>query len=225
MYEPKRIMWASGLAATIAFSAILLANAVPHGALAAQHGKATPAPAAGEEAATSPKIHEFITLLADPSVQKWLKEEDAKKSAAEPNTDAADQSVSHYFASRLSAVREHIYALAGTLPDLPNQFERGFGFLQAEIPRRGTVVLLVLVFAGLGYGVEWLFRKATQKTRQRLDGLPMETVNDRLRLVAARLAFAFGVVLALPSAVSGPFLALDWPPLLSEMVFGYLVAF
>jgi small-conductance mechanosensitive channel len=87
------------------------------------------------------------------------------------------------------------------------------------------VVLLVVVFAGLGYGVEWLFRKATQKTRQRLDGLPMETVNDRLRLVAGRFAFAFGVVAAFAIGSIGPFLALDWPPLLREMVFGYLVAF
>ena len=54
MYEPKKIMWASGLAATISFGAIVLATATPHGALAAQHGKATPA--AGEETATSPKI-------------------------------------------------------------------------------------------------------------------------------------------------------------------------
>src|SRR5262245_10807696 len=52
----------------------------------------------------------------------------------------------------------------------------------------------------------------------------METVNGRLRLVAARLAFAFGVV-AFALGSIGPFLALDWPPLLGEMVFGYLVAF
>jgi small-conductance mechanosensitive channel len=87
------------------------------------------------------------------------------------------------------------------------------------------VLLLVVVFAGLGYGVEWLFRRATQKTRRRLDGLPMETVNDRLRLVAGRFAFALGVLAAFAIGSIGPFLALDWPPLLREMVFGYLVAF
>jgi moderate conductance mechanosensitive channel len=85
--------------------------------------------------------------------------------------------------------------------------------------------VLVLVFAGLGYGVEWLFRRATQKTRQRLDGLPMETVNDRLRLVAARFAFTFCSVVAFAIGSVGLFLALNWPPLLGEMVLGYLVAF
>ena len=76
----------------------------------------------------------------------------------------------------------------------------------------------------MGFGVEWLFRKATQKTRQRLDGLPMETVHDRLRLVAARFAFSFGVVVAFALGSLGPFFALDWPPLLRQMLLGYLVA-
>jgi len=109
---------------------------------------ASAAPATGAEAATSPKIHEFVTLLADPGIQKWLKEQDEKKSAAEHVQNAGDESVSHYFVARLRAVREHVAALAAALPDLPNQFERGVGRLQAEIPRRGTVVLLVLLFAG-----------------------------------------------------------------------------
>src|SRR5215469_18189920 len=138
MSKGRRIIGTGGLAAAILLAAIVLSTALPCAALAAQHAGAKPAPAAGEDTAASPKIHEFITLLADPSVQKWLKEEDEKKSAAEPSTNAADQSVSHYFASRLSTIREHIVALAGTLPDLPNQFERGVRLLQAEIPRRGT---------------------------------------------------------------------------------------
>jgi len=52
----------------------------------------------------------------------------------------------------------------------------------------------------------------------------MERVNDRLRLVTARFAFAFGIVAAFAIGSVGPFLALDWPPLLSQMVLGYLVA-
>ena len=117
-----------------------------------------------------------------------------------------EETVSEYFGSRVGATREHIAALAAALPDLPNQFEQAVGLLRAEIPTRGTVVVLVLAFAALGYGIEWLFRKATQKTRQRLAGLPMETVNDRLRLVAARFAFAFGLVVAFAIGSFGPFL-------------------
>jgi moderate conductance mechanosensitive channel len=77
----------------------------------------------------------------------------------------------------------------------------------------------------LGAGVEWLFRKATQRARSHLDTLPSETVRARLHLVALRFAFAVGLVAAFALGSVGPFLALDWPPLLREMLFGYLVAF
>src|SRR5271169_5560190 len=219
MYGRKRIVGSAGRAVAISFGAIIFATVLSGSAFAAQHA-AKAAPAAGEAAATSPEVAAFIALLGDPKVQKWLEQQHAAEASHEPAPDAETSSVSDYFDSRVRATREHIVALVSALPDLPNQFERGVDLLQAEIPRRGTVLLLVLVFASLGLGVEWLFRKTTQKTRQRLDGLPMETVNDRLRLVAA--PFAFVAAFAIGSI--GPFLALDWPPLLSKMVLGYLVA-
>src|SRR5271169_2806849 len=222
MFEGKSIVDAARQIAAISLATVIIAIGPLYAAHAAQSkgGKAT----ASDEGATSPAVAEFIALLGDPKVQKWLEEQHAAEVSHKPAPDAETSSVSDYFDSRVRATREHITALGSALPDLPNQFERGVGLLQAEIPRRGTVLFLVLVFAGLGLGVEWLFRKATQKTRQRLDGFPMETVNDRLRLVAARFAFAFGVVAAFAIGSIGPFLALDWPPLLSKMVLGYLVA-
>jgi small-conductance mechanosensitive channel len=223
MHEGKNSIGAARQVAAVCIATVILAIAPLYGAFAAQHGAAKAAPAGGE-AATSPKVHELVTLLADPTVQEWLKQEDEKKSAAEAAPDAAENSVSQLMDARLGATREHIVALAAAVPDLPNQFERAVGLLQAAIPLRGTVVVLVLVFAGLGLGVEWLYRKTAQKTRQRVDGLPMETVNDRLRLVAVRFAFAFGGIVAFAIGSVGPFLALDWPPLLRQMVFGYLVA-
>jgi hypothetical protein len=223
MHEGKPIIGAARPVVAICLTGIL-AIAPLYGALAAQHGAAKVVPAASEGAPTSPKVHELVVLLADPTVQEWLKQEDEKKSAAEAAPDALENSISSLMDARLGAIREHIVALAAAVPDLPNQFERAVGRLQAEIPRRGTVVVLVLVFAGLGFGVEWLYRKTAQKTRQRVDGLPMETVNDRLRLVAVRFAFAFGGVVVFAIGSVGPFLALDWPPLLRQMVFGYLVA-
>jgi small-conductance mechanosensitive channel len=222
--------WASIRAKRTCLAAIILSAAVLSGANAASPKGSS------QEAATPPQIAELtalladpknrllLTLLADPTVQKWM-EKQGLPAAAAPAHDKPDESVSSYFDTRTREIREHVVALASTLPDLPNQLKRGMDLLQAEIPRRGTVALLVLVFVGLGFGVEWLFRKTTQKTRQRLDGLPMETVNDRLRLVAARFAFAFGIVAAFAIGSVGPFLALDWPQLLSQMVLGYLVAF
>jgi hypothetical protein len=180
--------------AAIIFSAALLS-----GAAAATHKGG--ASSASGEVATPPEIAEFMALLADPKVQKWLLEEQhAAKASQEPAPE--EETVSQYVDARISATREHFVALGSALPDLPNQFERAIGLVRADIPRRGTVVVLVLVFAALGFGVEWVFRKATQKTRQRLISLPMETVHDRLLFVAARFAFRFVAVVALPSAAS-----------------------
>jgi len=99
--------------------------------VAAQHAGTTPPPTAGEEVAASPKIHELVTLLADPGVQKWLREEDDKKSNVEPGRNAGGDSISHYLIARIRAIRDHIAALCSTLPDLPDQFARGVGLLQA----------------------------------------------------------------------------------------------
>jgi moderate conductance mechanosensitive channel len=223
MYEGKRIIGVTELAAAISLGAVILATVLPCRALAAQHSGASGASNASGEAATPPEIAEFMALLADPKVQKWLEEQHPAQASQKPAPQ--EETVSEYIDSRVGATREHIGALAAALPDLRNQFEQAVGLLRAEIPTRGTVLVLVLAFAALGYGVEWLFRKATQKTRQRLDGLPMEAVNDRLRLVAARFAFAFGVVVAFAIGSLGPFLAVNWPPLLRQMLLGYLVAF
>ena len=84
--------------------------------------------------------------------------------------------------------------------------------------------LLVIGFLALGTSVEWLFRKATAGLSGRLERLPAETVNDRLYAVAARLAMAVGRLVVFALGSIGAFLALDWSPLLREIVSGYLIA-
>jgi small-conductance mechanosensitive channel len=202
-------------------AATLITVSALTGAFAAQTGESSSQAAATEEPPA--QVRALLNLLADPTVQKWLEKQGLSKAVAPPAHAASEASVSDYFSHYVGATREHIIALVAALPDLPDRFQRAIDLLQEEIPRRGTVLLLVFVFAALGFGVEWLFRKATQATRERLNGLPVETVHDRLRLVAARFAFALSVVVAFAIGSVGPFLALDWPPLLREIVLGYLV--
>src|SRR5271166_1391957 len=220
MFEGKSIVDAARQIAAISLATVIIAIGPLYAAHAAQSkgGKAT----ASEEGATSPQVAEFIALLGDPKVQKWLEEQHAAKASKEPAPK--EETISEYVDARISATRDHFVALGSALPDLPNDFERAYGLVRADIPRRGTVVVLVLVFAALGFGVEWLFRKATQKTRERLVGLPMETVRDRLLLVAARFAFSVVAVVAFALGSVGPFFAFDWLPLLRQMLLGYLVA-
>jgi small-conductance mechanosensitive channel len=209
-----------GLAAVlIALAALAVAGA----ASAAAPAKSAKASA---EAATPAEVQALLALLADPKVQAWLMQHETKPAAA-PTQETAEESVSHLLDDRLAAIRAHIAALARTIPDLPNQFWRGRARVTADLGENGRVkaLLLLAVFVGLGSGVEWLFRKATARVRARLDALPLETVGDRLGLIGLRFAVAVGLVAAFALGSVGPFLARDWPPLLREMLFGYLAAF
>src|SRR5206468_2345284 len=146
------------------------------GAVAAQPAKST----AASEADTTPgKVRELLTLLADPKVQAWLETEAKAKTADASALETAETSISRYFDARLGAVRAHIVALVAVLPDLPNQFQRGSRLVTAELGDggRARALLLLALFVALGSGVEWLFRRATQRIRARLDSLPLETVS------------------------------------------------
>src|SRR3954447_833091 len=209
------------LAAFFGFSMTLACTA-----LAAEPAAGTPTPSVVAEA-TAPKIRELLALLADPSVQVWLNRQNETKSASASRQDIAEASVSQALDTRLAAIREHIVALAGAVPDLPNQFWRGHAQVTADLGENGRIkaLLLFAVFVGLGTGVEWLFRRAMQRVRRHLDTLPSETVKDRLYLVALRFAFAVGLVAAFALGSICPFLVFDWPPLLRQMLFGLLIAF
>jgi hypothetical protein len=222
MEERKRVIGFAGRVAALALGAIIFAALVPSGGVAATQ-KATK-PSTSQEA--SPKqIQELMALLADPKVRNWLEQESKAEAAAE--RAASEESVSQALDRRLTAIREHIVTLARTVPDLPDQYWQGHARINADLGENGRVktLLLLAVFVGLGVGVEWLFRKATQRVRGRLDSMSLESVSDRLRLVALRLTFAIGLVAAFALGSIGPFLALDWPPLIREAVFGLLMAF
>jgi moderate conductance mechanosensitive channel len=212
-------------AAAVFLAVIILTTAPLSGALAATPKAGKPATTKSE--ATPEKIQELMALLADPKVRDWLEQESKAEAAQARESDGETNSVSHEFDNHVAAIREHIVALGAALPELPNQIESAHSLISAELGSGGRIkgLLLLALFIGLGFGVEWLFRKATERIRRHLDEHPLETVNDRLRVVATRFAFAVGVVAAFALGSVGAFLALEWPPLLREMVFGYLVVF
>jgi hypothetical protein len=247
MYERKWIVGAAGRAVPICVAAIILA-AVPmsSGASAAQAAAASATPTAGEKATTSPKIRALMTLLAE----QWLEEQGVAKSAAPP-AQQTDPSFDDYVNSAAGAIHDQIVALARAIPDLLQEFERAAARVAAVDPDsgRGQVLLdlgifgdryyvatrrlavaaqafvNLAVFGAFGFGAEWLFRKMAGRVRRRLDGLPLETVKDRLRVIAARFALAFGAIAAFVLGGLGPFLALDWDPVHRGMILGFLIVF
>jgi hypothetical protein len=178
--------------------AVLLLWVAPFGAVTAQVAERSAS--SGEEAAPAPaKVHELLILLADPKVQQWLVKQGAAK--ADSGTVQKDEefSVAHYFGSRLAEIHEHILTLGAAFPDLPRQFKQGTDRVGVDLggTGRAKALLLLILFVALGFGVEWLFRGATRRIRERLEHHPLDTVNNRLRVVGMR--FLFGVGLWRPS--------------------------
>ncbi|HEY1258835.1 MAG TPA: mechanosensitive ion channel family protein [Stellaceae bacterium] len=212
-------------AAAIALAAIVLAIGQASGAFAAKPGSSAAAVAAPQEPPA--QIRALLTLLGDPAVQKWLQKEGVAPVPAKPPKPKSPTSVSHYLDLQLGETRAHIAGLVAAVPDLPRQFTQAGDQIGDEVAGRGRFPIsrLLALFVGLGFGVEALYRMATQRVRRRLDALPVASVGERLRLICERFLFAVGLVAAFAVGSLGAFLAFDWPPLLREIVFGYLVVF
>jgi small-conductance mechanosensitive channel len=185
----------------------------------------SPKPAA--ETAPPSEIQALLNLLADPKVQVWLKDqskaEPADKSTPKPLLESPEAMMS----SRVEAVREHIAGMLEVMPTMPAQFARAADVLHANMGDRrpGRILSLVAAFAALGFGAEAVFWLATKRVRRHLEAHPVETVGDRVRLVAERAVFALALVVAFAIGSIGAFLAFHWPSLLRQIVLGYLIVF
>jgi len=238
MFERKRIIEVAGRAAVISLAAIILVAVPPCIALAA--------PAAGDKAAASPQVHELLTSLA----QEWLKEQGVARSAPIPAVQQTDDSVD-FLSSSAGAIHDQIMALAGAIPRLPGEFEQAVFYITAvdadfdqpkfllslgifgdpyyfatrHLAAETRAVLNLVLFGAFGFGAQWLFRKMTGTARRRLDALPMATVKDRLRVIAARFALAFGAIAAFVVGCLVPLLALDWDPARRDIALGFLIVY
>jgi hypothetical protein len=202
---------------------------------------------AADKATASPKIRALATSLAE----EWLKEQGVAIPAAAAPVQPVDPSFEDYLNSVAGAVHGQIIDLANAVPDLPGEFEQAAARITAIDPDagRGQVLLDLGIFGDpymvatrrvatevqalvnlaiffvLGCGVEWLFRKATGRVRSRLDALSMETVKDRLRVVALRSALAFGLIGAFVLGSVAAFFALDMDPVRRLALLSLLIVF
>jgi small-conductance mechanosensitive channel len=174
------------------------------------------------------KVQELLQLLDDPAIRDWLAQQRAGAAAAQPAPPAEkEMGASSYFAGRIAAIREHMTALAAALPNLPAEIAAAGRRLADEFQERGliTILLLIGVFVGLGFGAERFYHWIGKGAYAYIIALKLDTVAQRLRAVAIRLAYGLGMVASFAVGSVGGFLALDWPPLLREIVLGYLMAF
>jgi small-conductance mechanosensitive channel len=187
-------------------------------------------PPDGSESAMPWQVHELISLLEDPTVHDWIERQRATYQQPQTSSvmplDARDP-VFTYTASNLMLIRRHLEALGAALPNLPGEFEQAGSVLMRELRNWGLidVILLFTCFVLLGVGTEWLFRRATTGIRTRLVESGMETVRQRLHIVAMRFVIGLGLVIAFTLGSVGSFMTFNWPPLLRNVVLGYLMAF
>ena len=215
-------------AAAIWLAALFIGAVAPPAAYAAggtvSFGKSAKSTA---ETATPAEIGALLSLLADPKVQTWLREQHATEHVAPAAAKPAEESPEEMMSARVDVVRLHLTELVGAVPALPAEFAHAADVFQDRLggKRPARILTLLVAFAALGFGVEALFTRATRRMRQHLDDHPVETVGDRVRLVAERAAFALGSVAAYAVGSIGAFLVFHWPGLLRQIVLGYLIVF
>jgi small-conductance mechanosensitive channel len=180
---------------------------------------------AQEQAATSAtdeKIQELIRLLDDPDVRAAIESAQTKAAPADDTPEAAEQ-----IAAWESGIRGHLQALRNTFPRIPGEIANAVQVVRTQINNHGfgTVLILLGGLIALGYGAEWLFRRAVfsagpsgARPAAAPDAGPRSTLAVGLLSEVAPVA-----VFALVSA--GVFLSFSWPPLLRRVVMTYLVAF
>jgi moderate conductance mechanosensitive channel len=188
----------------------------------------TPKPAKpSAETAPPSEIQALLNLLADPKVQAWITEHNKTEAAAPAAAKPASESLEAMMSSHVEAVREHISAIAAVLPTMPAEFAHAHDVFNDKLGGRrpGRILGLIAAFVGLGFGAEGLFWLATRRVRRHVEAHPVETVGERVRLVAERSVFALGLVLAYAIGSIGAFLTLRWPGLLRHIVLSYLIVF
>ena len=186
-------------------------------------------PAPAQPAEPNPEeLRTLAELLRDPAIQSWLQAQaEGAPGAPQAGTAGEAATVRQMMAGRVDAMRAFLHELAAGVPTLPGELNRAWTLLYAETQERGllSVLVLLVVFAALGFGLEWLYWWATPGLRKRMIATRLETVRDRLRAVMGRAAFGLGVLLAFASGSIGAFLLFEWPPLLKEIVLAYLLVF
>jgi small-conductance mechanosensitive channel len=193
------------------------------GLLAAGATLAQPAEPSAEE------LRALAELLRDPAIQSWLEAqaEGAPAGATEATAAGEAAAMHQMMAGRLDAMRAFLRELAAAVPMLPGELSRAWTTLATERQERGAprVVALLAVFAALGFGLEWLFWRATTGFRTRMIAARLETTRDRVRAIGLRAAYGLGVLLAFAIGSIGAFLLFEWPPLLKQIVLAYLLVF
>lgn len=172
---------------------------------------------------TPEKVDRLIELLSDPEIKTWLQQQNKKDAAA---VDKVAGSTPAVLSSALDMIRAHMRSVLAAIPRLPAQFQRAWIILSLEFEGQRLAGVLVLIggFIVAGLGLEWLVRWSMRNYRRAALAQPSTTPQTRLRSLALRVVYSVILLAAFVVGSAGVFLIFDWPPLLREIVLGYLTA-
>ena len=199
-------------------------------------GSGRPAVAAEESApptatlrADDAKVQQLLHLLSDPAIRQYLSQapsEGAKESGPAPEP-AASNAMATSLGNRLQGFRNHLGKLVDSVHEVPSQTLMAQAMAADALKERGIVstALDLAAFVILGFGAQWLFHLVARPSRHWLLALKLDTVDDRLRAVSARLVYGLGLLLSYAVGSVGAFLLFDWPVLIKALLLGFLVAF
>jgi hypothetical protein len=107
------------------------------------------------------KARQFLELLSDPELKTWL---EGKVPAA---TDESGLSISADILSVEAGIRARIGALGAAIPRLPEELARADDVVSRDVNsgRPGLVVGILAVLIAVGFGAEWLVRRALARMR------------------------------------------------------------
>ena len=203
---------------------LLAALIVAAGSAAAARAQEAAEPASPQ---TSSEVRLFLDLLGDPEVRAWI-EQQREGAATAPAAEAGSEPMvsPHMVSSRIDRVRANLASLSAALPHLPEELHRVRTTLMRELEDSGVirVLLLFAMFVLLGVGLELLYRRATRGLVDWMAALPIDTPPGRVRTLLLRLGYGVGQVCAFALGSIGGFLPFRWPPLLRDIVLGYLLA-
>ncbi|WP_226582300.1 mechanosensitive ion channel family protein [Acuticoccus sediminis] len=159
----------------------------------------------------------------------WLHEAQAAGApeAAQPApAESEEQRVASDIARHVDHAREHLRAMAVAAPRVPVEAARAadeFRRERAQYPP-GSTLALFLLSLGLGAGAELLLRRALLGRRRVPAGAAGPGGAERVDGSGVRLMVSLLSVAVFAAASIGPFLAIEWPPLLKELALNVLLA-
>ena len=167
-------------------------------------------------------VREFLRLLGDPSVQKWISENAQSQVEA---TGSAQRNLREQFDLQRERVADRVQSLVLAWEMLPQVPDLTANAWNTELSHAQKVrsVTYILTFLLIGFGLEWLYRQMMQYPLLRLEQTPKDAPWDKFVGACTRAAIIFAGLGVFAIGSIGAFEMFDWHPLVEILVLDLLV--